>query len=384
MSNKFLATSVMAATAFLTSPAYAGIFSEHAKTKNLPPEESFIRLQPDIRPTPEDPPESEVRPSLTQGHERSEKEMSAGYNAPGRIGVVGKWDFFASGSFILWMPMQDKFDLGTKYNNSSGLPNEDRTNIPFDFKYRPGFKVAFGLNLNYDNWALSAEWTRLNGNETTRKGTTLPEVILPQWQIGSNDGFVTHVTVDWDFHFNIIDFDFSRSCYVGTKLIFTPFFGARLFYNHQKVRSHIHDTSAITVLAKSKQKLWELGPMAGMNGSWLLGKGFRVEGDLALSLLYAKIRTRHKENGWIGPPATADIVAQKSRTHSQGLKPNLDIAAGLGWGRYIYQQRQHIDFSAKYEFLCFWDNNLLPSNLGSNGVSNLYFQGLTVTAKLDF
>jgi hypothetical protein len=381
MNKTFLTISVMAAAALITSPTYAGIFSDHAQSKNdsMPP----VQQVPDTYPAPQERDDPEP-PSKSQRHERSETGMNAGYNAPEKVDAPRNCNVFGSVGFIFWMPMQDKFDLGVKANNASSLPGQYETNIPFDFKYRPGFKVGLGLNLPYDNWSLGVEWTRLSGNETTRKGTSLPQVVSSQWQISPNNGFSTHITASWDFLFNLIDLAFSRPCYVGTKLIFTPFFGGRLFYNHQHVRSHAHSTSSISVLAKSKQKLWELGPRAGMNSGWLLGKGFRMEGDLGFSLLYANIRTRHKEKGWIGPPATSDILAQKSRTHSQGLRPNVDIGAGFGWGSYFNHQKEHIDFLAKYEFLCFWDNNNLSSNLGAGGMSNLYFQGLTFTAKLDF
>jgi hypothetical protein len=65
---------------------------------------------------------------------------------------------------------------------------------------------------------------------------------------------------------------------------------------------------------------------------------------------------------------------------------------GFGWGRYFDNNNWHFDLSAAYDWQVFFNQNMLHSfsssyemiakNTTVNG--NLYVQGCTITARLDF
>ena len=75
------------------------------------------------------------------------------YNAPARINVCGSWDFFIQSSFIYWLTYEEGLYIGVReYTGSTDLTNNPDKMIDYDYKFKPGFKVAIGGNSNYDDW----------------------------------------------------------------------------------------------------------------------------------------------------------------------------------------------------------------------------------------
>jgi len=308
------------------------------------------------------------------------QEMSSGYNATARVDVEGKWDFFASASFLYWQPSQDTFRLGSEGTSFT-------KQVPFDFEYAPGFKVGIGMNLNHDDWALGLEWTRLHTDQTTHKHA---DTLQPYWITGPGNGTANSIKHHWDFDFDLVDLALSRSFYVGKKLTFMPYLGARLALIEQTLNAKFNiDRGALLIpqfmhtSSKTESHAWELGPRLGIDTNWLLGKGFRMLGNIAASILFAHFDVHHKEKGSV---ATADETSSSAsnKNNENTFRPNLDMSIGFGWGSSLNHHKEHIDLSASYDFLCFWDNNMLFDVVAANDFGNLYLQGLTLKAKLDF
>ncbi|MBI3900717.1 MAG: hypothetical protein HY324_01040, partial [Chlamydiia bacterium] len=104
------------------------------------------------------------------------------YNAPAEIniGMQGEIDFFVAGSFLYWQPLQDNMAVSTVFGSTlsgnsitgfiqsatNGATAQQNT-LELDYKYKPGFQVILGMNLQDDDWIGYAEYTRFHGTHTT-------------------------------------------------------------------------------------------------------------------------------------------------------------------------------------------------------------------------
>jgi hypothetical protein len=89
-------------------------------------------------------------------------------------------------------------------------------------------------------------------------------------------------------------------------------------------------------------------------------------------------------------PNSITIVRQKDIDY---LRTHLELELGFGWGSYFDNNNWHIDLSAGYALQVFFDQNMFrhfeTGNHRTTAYSslphgNLYVQGLTATARLDF
>ncbi len=145
---------------------------------------------------------------------------------------------------------------------------------------------------------------------------------------------------------------------------------------------------AFVLESNNSSNAWGLGPRAGLEASCLLGKGFRFLGDAAVSVLYTQYtHITHQE-----APLTAALPNPIgiTQTNMQTVRPELDLGLGIGYGTYISKQRFHFDLSANYDFIVFWEQNMIRKLLDEaitgvgSAANNIYMQGLNVTARFDF
>ncbi len=367
---------------------------------------------------------NEALPAYDQGYGIEESQMMSAYNSPARIDVVGSWDVITKLSYIYWVPKLKGMEYAVT------RPADFSTLAPTDYKYRlhsiaqkdykSGFKVALGTNLGHDNWTMLVEYIRLNAKNksstslSTYSWVTYPERLISLWMEsvleyntpGVNLGPFTKLNGHLKTSYNILNLDFARPFYQGTHLTFRPHVGLTggwidfKFKTTGTIITNVH-----TLYAKSKSKSWLLGPRFGVDGHWILGSGFIMEGDLAGSLAYQSFKVNYKQ------------VANTYRTHflritdkdfSQ-ITPILEGNIGLNWGTYFASNDWHISFSALYEFLYYFNQNYMRKlageivdstrlgtergeNTGSvgsiagagSGPEDFFLHGLTITARLDF
>lgn len=324
-------------------------------------------------------------PSFEQGQTAKETEMTCGYNASSRIDVNGAWDVFINGSYILWQPRQSGLEIAIKH---ATLPANTSSDVPMDFDFFSGFKVAFGTNLNHDNWMAIAEYMRLHTrNHVSSTVDGVNYILMPL--CAPFTGSVTapaSLSADghWQLKYDMIDLSFCRPCYVGTHLTFKPFFGLRGGWIDQHLDVRYVTLTGSTVDSWNKENTWLIGPRAGIGMNWLLGAGFRLLANGAGSLNYQNLEPRHTES--VGTV----MVVTTAKEEDHQLCPNLEGDFGFGWGTYFDNNNWHFDLLASYHFEVYWDQNNMRSlrdelNGGvysKPGALNLH--GLTVTAQLDF
>jgi hypothetical protein len=71
------------------------------------------------------------------------------------------------------------------------------------------------------------------------------------------------------------------------------------------------------------------------------------------------------------------------------LRPVGQLAVGVGWGMYTCGNEFYFDVALDYEFLYFWDQNVMRmwvSNLQAyvDHIGDLQMHGLTATFRFDF
>lgn len=349
------------------------------------------------------------------------------YNATAAVDVnqqCWKWcgmNYFADVSFLYWYGGEEGLSLASSgvFSGSTTFLATQTTTYFQDFSYKPGFKIGLGL-IASSEWVVSAQYTWLRGENTTNiqagtNGTTAgtftalsgtPVLLVNDWFLqGTTAGQAlsgSGLSSTWKYGLDIIDLTASRPFYQGRSLIVTPFTGLRTAWIRQNMRVALTEAaglfaSALPIGSSPSQPIvsqnysngWGIGPRLGIEGDFILPMGFRLEGDIAGSLLYMHYSTlSHSEDrastSFNAGPYTANVNGYGC------LRPVGELSLGAGWGQYIYGRDYHIDFSASYDFNLFWNQNMirfmLDEILTGTGSSpmNLYFHGLTLTGRFDF
>ena len=343
-----------------------------------------------------------------QGHAVEENQMVGAYNAPARIDVEGSWDFFITGSFIFWEPREQGLDIGV--NRAGGPGSLAATNAygeveNFNFKYKPGFKVGLGKHFEHDNWDLYAEYTWLHMSHITSvtADTGANYGLEPSWLAGNNRSTSTLYisgSARWHLHTNILDLELARSYYQGTHLTCRLHFGGRGHIINQKYDVTYVNTDIVSHADNEQtnrvdQDSWGVGPRCGIDASYIFGAGFRFFGHAAASLQYQHFKVTMKQDYYL------DVTTLHSHTRNNigYLTLNPEIGVGFGWGSYFGGNGWHFDLAAGYDLQAFINQNMMrnlndkanTSFLGSGhihaiegDIGNLFFHGLTITARLDF
>jgi len=235
-----------------------------------------------------------------------------------------------------------------------------------------------------------------NSSSSNAPANTATEIksILPSW--GAPGGFFgtfgplyKSVSQKWELDMDLIDLDLGRWYYVGTKLTFRPSLGLRAALIKQDVDMQYTSTTN-TLKIDSETKSWGLGPKVALDANWNIGCGFRVYGNGEADLLYTRYTTLSSHLTNTDHAAFASNVYD-TQDNVGTVRSHIELETGLGWGTYLNCNRWYLDFSAGYDFQVFFDQNMFRffadtnmqgKSLNPNG--NLYLQGLTMKARLDF
>lgn len=326
-------------------------------------------------------------PPFEQGTALSLDNFPAAYNAPARIEVRACWDTFLTASFLFWHSSQDGMDLAypTTIIGETLQAPQNHAFLSQDENYQPGFKCGLGFQFMNDKWTGLIEYTyfRAKTSNNITEPPNDPRGGTSVWYTTNwfNSPTVTAISTKWKLKLDILDGLLSRSCYQGQKLIIQPFGGLRTGWIRQCfIINAIDYYSSDNVVSHNRLNSWVVGPRAGCKSSWLLRKGFRLEGDIAGNLLYTRFNSiKHYEG-------TTSIKFH----HLFLVRPAADMELGLGWGRYFDRQTYHFDLLATYSFNVMWGQNQMralvdeyQSHVGAE-VGDLQIHGLNASIRLDF
>jgi hypothetical protein len=336
-----------------------------------------------------------------QGEALPDGEYPAAYNAPAAVRTKN-WDcctWTVSGSFIYWHASQESMDIA--YVDPTAVIGFARKNaVAFQkFEYQPGFKIGLGLDSNFDDWSIAAEYTRLH--ETLHTHRTAPKVAglqiynNPDWYANtfSTNNTVPFAKSKWNLEFDMLDGVLSRPFYQGTRVTVSPYGGARVLWIEQEFNITLFGNNQVPSKSENQSESWGIGPKVGACTHWILGSGFRLEGNAAASLLYMRYdKVFHKESGLATTNTPSVQIHDVGGTirHFSTLRPIIDMGMGIGWGYYLGSgQKCYIDLSARYDFMYLWNQNVMRELVTTlqnrvDHVGDLQIHGLTASAALSF
>lgn len=339
-------------------------------------------------------------PFFEQGMAISESRYPKSYNASARIDVSNGWNLDVDISFIYWHVSQELMDIAVK----ELLIDQTPKNIVYQpFDYKPGFKIGAGWKSNYDNWSFFAEYTQLH--QTTDYSHSLsPDYYwnlsswfdlldLAQMSLGSKatEYFPEKLTSSWTMHFDLMDIGVTRPFYQGRAIVVSPYAGLRALWITQKMALAANPNTDSSATSSNRSHCWSLGPNAGVKTYWISGGGFRVEGMGSASLLYTSY-TKLNTKQFLSASATVSSIPVEinaSANDYNTIRPSIEIGLGIGWGRYFNKNNCYFDFSTRYDFLQFWNQNMIRYWTSAlygqpEPIGDLQFHGLTATARFDF
>lgn len=319
-----------------------------------------------------------------------------------------KNSFFVTGAYTYWYAGEEGLDIARSGNFIAGDDPyfiSSNTVLSQPFEYRSGFKVIGGWRKN--NWILSAGYIWV-ANSTHQNSTINPAsldlttntwVVAPWFIQQASDGGSlsgTNVISKWRLTMNIADFLLSHPCGVGARLAITPFGGLRAAWICQKMDLTLTETFGIfpnlapqPISSYNGSKSWAIGPKFGAEVNVLLGCGFKVVGAGSLSLLYTEYTTVYHNEQLASPDAypTSNVTAVNK--NQQTIRPAVECGLGFAWGKYLFKQNCYFNLSATYDFMYWWNQNMMRQMLSQlwnrtscNG--DLYLHGLTLAASLSF
>ena len=205
--------------------------------------------------------------------------------------------------------------------------------------------------------------------------------------------YASSLNSSWHLKLDIFDATLSRPYYQGRKLTVTPFGGMRgaLIRQNLRIDSMLlyGAGSSSNAVSHNHSHCWSVGPRAGLQAHWLLSWGLRLEGDLAGSALYTQYTTVAMRSD--ATPSNPTVGDASVRYKNYGtIRPMTEMNLGMGWGSYFDRQNYCFDLLATYDFNVMWNQNMIralqntENTLSSSNAPDLYIQGLTLTARLDF
>ena len=338
------------------------------------------------------PPSCRPLNSFEQGYELRQNQMTAAYNATARIDVRGSWDLYTTGSYIFWQPREENLELGiSNASSANALPINGKV-VNMNFHYKSGVKAGIGIYSDRDNWDAYGEYTWLTGRHSSSSNGPLYGGVVPFWGHPANIALLPSPIVSgkskWRLELNIGDVQLARSYYVGTKLTFRPFFGARAAWINQIYSATYTLESAQTYPMRYSSHSWGAGPEVGIGSNWLLGYGIRLIGSAETDVLFTRYNLFIQEK-YCDDSSTDAIYLHQC--HLFYLRPHTDLEFGLGWGTYLSNHNYHFDLSATYGFQVFWNQNMFRNFVNDVAVGkslapsgDLYIHGVTGTARFDF
>lgn len=270
--------------------------------------------------------------------------------------IEGK-DWYVSFDVLLWKAKIAGTSFATTNNQfsiSQPIEGSIRDNgLHWDF----GLKIGLGKNLNYDTWGLSGEFTYFKTNGSSSIEGNVENAIIPlRGPFANSAQFAKSQML---FAFYNLDVDISRHYFISRTLALNPFIGIKNTWNI--IRQQIVFSQGPTLMnnaAKTldKSKMWGIGPQAGIDSNWYIGKGFHGFGLFSASLLYSYFHV--KQDSFITSNQDNNLsVSQKNHR----FIPNMDLNLGLGWSSFLNEKKNYLEINLGYEAQYYWRLNEMLS-----------------------
>lgn len=311
-------------------------------------------------------------PASNQG-----KEASGLVSPSSRYQVTNGWNMFFNAEFLYWTAKED--GLYYAQNGYTGVtdtpipPNESSTIFNGHLAkvhphFRPGFRIGFGGNMEYDEWDILVNWTWFQSTAHGHKHGPL----LTLWGTPPVSGqaqasrTASSANADWDLLLNLFDAEMGRSFWVGRHLSVRPFMGLRGAWIDQHFHIHydLATTPGITLKTKALSDFSGGGLRVGTDFRFTLLGGWSLYGLASGSLLYGFYDAKFVAK-------SDDVTAAKAKDGFRQAAANAQLEMGFRWDSYFHKDRYHLGLYAGWEQNIWFGANKMNHFFGSLGEGNL-------------
>ncbi|MES2121997.1 MAG: Lpg1974 family pore-forming outer membrane protein, partial [Chlamydiota bacterium] len=267
-------------------------------------------------------------------------------NAPQTNG----YGFFATADFLWWklFEFQDDYVFDNKHSIGA-LPFKGDVKH-MDFKWEPGFRVGLGYVFDYDGWDIKLNFTDYKTNAHQHKHASNSGFLVPLW--GYETVELTKLRAKWKVQFYELDLVLGRDFFVSKSLAFHPFFGLASAWINQQRSSHMTLVLGDTAKLRSKNNFWGIGPRAGVDGQFFMGRHFSLCGSIAGALLWGRIHGHEKEH-----IDTIDVNIYNEKLNARRMSPMVDYALGGAFETNFNDNANHFMVKLMFESQYWWKQN---------------------------
>lgn len=328
--------------------------------------------------------------------------LNAGYPYPATINPSCGWDIYAKGEFLY---LATSVDIPFYVAIESTFDNLTSVSLFQATPYRPGFRVALGVDLGPA--VLDLTYLRYHAHTTSR------------FQAGNNRGIiltlaapnilnitaapVTFGNVRSGCTFDLDSFIISlqKPVYMGKRICMNLNYGILGLWNGVKWNINCLALTnpppgllTSNGFVKSDHKAWAIGPNLGVTAKGLLPWGFQGIVSINLALQYSSMYKGFTRASFptAVDPTGAPLIQDNNAVKSKGSVPFIQAAhggdIGIGWGGYFACNKYHLDLSLTYNFIYqhYFDFGFALFNLvGDAFAQGAYgMHGISVGGRLDF
>jgi len=322
--------------------------------------------------------------NYSEGHLIDQCQIMPGYNAAAKIDIGKDIDAYVIGTYLFYQPIQK----GLTYAHTADNANSN-TGKYFEMhsNYKSGFRVAVGFSTNYDDWAYTAEYTRLHFSKIKAVDQRSVNTWIHFNTVTPGLMVVSNTKAKWSLKLDILDLTIARSFYSGTHLILTPLFGVKGGELDQSFNTDsIRETDESVLFSRDKSDSYFIGLLGGIKSKFLIFWGFNFFADVEGALFYQDFKVKNRQNNANNQFALFD----NSNNSISYINPSIKIAAGFEWGTYFNNNSAHVSFLAGYDSEIYFNQNLMTSlnelriNSRTKEMGNLFFHGLVGKLVLNF
>jgi hypothetical protein len=293
-------------------------------------------------------------------------------------------------------------------------------------KWELGFKLGVGYDSTRDGWDLMLLWTHYRGraHKDTEIDLADNSSLLPLWSAFSTSAgtatadnilYATDIQARWKLRLDLVDLELGREFWSSKYLTLRPHIGLRYArlkqsydINHQggawglvpPVTGGLQAAFNNTVDLDSKFR--GIGVRAGLNSTWMFGRGFAFFGNAAISIVYGRFSIDAGEDNFLttAPFSTTEVL--DTNEHFRSSKGMTDLALGISWSTMFNECQYGFTLALAWEHHLFFNQNQFwrvnrvggtggvaqPNNTGSNVFNkqsgDLSTQGWTLSAVFEF
>lgn len=309
--------------------------------------------------------------------------------------VIDGCNLFITADYLYWIAQEDNLQFAS--TGHANLPdtfnvNSGTTKSPH-FHYRSGFKAGLGWSFGHDVWDSLATytWYQSNHNKGSLSGdfdAGLTTPFTPSMTLSPGDYF-TSASAIWALHFNALDWEIGRNCYVSKHLSLRPFAGLKGSWQNQTFNKTYGgildgvDPASFNYYSNEHTSFWGVGVRSGLNTCWNLSDSWSFYGDFALSALWSVFQSHRKDShNAEDAPTTIHSINENRRCNT--LSPVLEVGLGVRKDEWFLDNRIHIGAQVGWEEQVWWNQNEFTLDRSAVRGGNLFLQGLTARLRLDF